>query len=338
MEILKFSVYYLYLIIKKMVNNFLKRLSTSGNIEINTLNRVFSSIEEVEDFNSQNIFFCCWLKPWLDRRCGDNDILDKNYFVLDLDIRNNSEEEMSDDEIVACADILEEKLEGTPFATWSYIIFSWNWLHLYYIWETITPTATEYSRGVGYIYKEWERVIDNSLFKPDYACRNISRIMRLPWSTNQKNWAVVTILKEKTTSSNLIKYISKFAEKEKILEDAEVEKRQKAFLETKQRVDLSSKNSIYDDINQIPAWQVSEWLNPQFKYSGNRNFHSDNPKKNKWTAFYYSESRNCIINWGSAHYNWWTSTSGYWPFELVKYSKDWSNRETFEFFKKLLWK
>ena len=318
--------------------DFLQRLNTTGYTEINTLSQVYNSVEDVLDFDKQNVFFCCWLKEPLNRRCWDNDIWLKNYFVLDLDIRNNSEEDISDDEIMACADILEEKLENTPFSSWSYIIYSWNWLHIYYVGQTISPEAREYSRGVGYIYKEFEKVVDSPLFKPDYACRNISRIMRLPWSTNQKNWAVVRILKEKNNISPLVWYIDKFAEKEKILEDAEIEKRQKAFLETKQRVDLSGKNSIYDDINQIPAWQVSEWLNPQFKYSGNRNFESDNPKKNKWTAFYYSESRNCIINWGSSHYNWWTSTSWYGPFELVKYSKDWSNRETFEFFKKLLWK
>jgi len=53
-------------------------------------------------------------------------------------------------------------------------------LHIYYVGQTISPEAREYSRGVGYIYKEFEKVVDSPLFKPDYACRNISRIMRLP--------------------------------------------------------------------------------------------------------------------------------------------------------------
>jgi len=48
----------------------------------------------------------------------------KNYFVLDLDVRSNSEDDISDEEIRACADILEETLTDTPFSTWSYINYS----------------------------------------------------------------------------------------------------------------------------------------------------------------------------------------------------------------------
>lgn len=319
-----------------IMNKFLQRLNTTSHIEINTLTKIYKSVADVPRFEEQNIFFCCWLKEELDARCNDSNIWEKNYFVLDLDIRNNSKEEISDEEIKACADILEEALEKTPFSDWSYIIYSGNWLHLYYIWNPILVSPEVYSDWVGYIYKEFERILDNPLFTPDYACRNISRIMRIPTSVNQKNWAKVEILKEREVVSGLVSYIPAFAQKEAEIKKAEMEERQKRALDVRKRVESSGKSSIWDDIDSIPAWKISEWLKPEFKYSWNRNFHSDNPKRNKWTAFYYSESRNCIINGGSSHYNWRDSNSWWWPFDLVKREKGWSDRETFEFFKKLI--
>ena len=320
------------------MNNFLQRLNTTGHIEINTLSQVYNSVEDVPNFSTQNIFFCCWLKEPLNRRCWDSDIWLKNYFVLDLDIRNNSEDEMSNEEIVACADILEEVLEGTSFADWSYINYSWNGLHIYYVGAPIETTARIYSDWVGYVYKEWEKVVDNSLFKPDWACRNIARILRVPTSTNQKNWAVVSILKEKNVISKLVWWIPQFAEKQKVINDKDNADRKESFLKTMKEVESNKRSwqwNAYEEINAIPAWQVSEWLKPEFKYSGDRNFHSDN-KSNKWTAFYYSESRNCIMNGGSAHYDWLWAWAWFAPFDLVKNEKGWDKRETFKFFKDLL--
>lgn len=322
------------------MNNFLERLNTTDNIEINTLNQVYSSLEDVSDFDKQNVFFCCWLREPLNRRCGDNDISLKNYFVLDLDIRQNSEDEISSEEILACADILEESLEGTSFKDWSYIIYSWNWLHVYYVGDNISPTAREYSDGVNYIYKEWEKVVDNPLFKPDYACKNIARILRVPTSVNQKNWAVVSILKEREVTSKLVWWIIQFAEKERLIREKDVEERKQRALEVRKnvekRVERGGRTNIWDEIDAIPAWQISEWLKPEFKYSWDRNFHSDNKAKNKWTAFFYSESRNCIMNGGSSHYDYLGAGAWFWPFDLVKNEKGWDDKETFKFFKDLL--
>jgi len=321
------------------MKNFLERLNTTWNIEFNTLNKTYSSLNQISNFSEQNIFFCCWLSKPLSRRCGDNDISLKNYFVLDLDIRQNSEDEISNEEIVACADILEESLENTSFKDWSYIIYSGNGLHIYYVGDSISPTARQYSDWVGYIYKEFERVVDNPLFKPDHACKNIARILRVPTSTNQKNWAVVSILKEKEVVSKLVWRIPQFAEKEALIREKDVEERKQRALEVRRSVEQrgGGATNIYDEIDSIPAWQISEWLKPEFKYSWNRNFHSDDKNK-KWTAFYYSESRNCIMNWGSSHYDYLGAGAWFWPFDLVKNEKGWTNLETFKFFKNLLTK
>ena len=316
------------------MNKFLQRFS--WHLEFNTLDTVYSKLEDISSFEQKNVFFLAGLKEPLNRRASDNDIGSKNYFVLDLDVRSNSEDDMSDDEIKACADILEEILTDTPFSTWSYINYSGNGLHIYYLWKDIETTAREYSDGVGYIYKEWEKVVNNSLFLPDYSCRNIWRIMRLPWSVNQKNWKQVEILKEKQASSSLVSFIPAFAEKEEAIKDKEIEERRQRALQVRESVSSRWKSSIWDDIESIPAYQISEWLLPEFKYTWNRNFLSGNKSWNKYTAFYYSESRNCIINWGSRHYNWWDSNSWWWPFDLVKRFKGWNDKETFEFFKKVI--
>ncbi len=316
------------------MNKFLQRFS--WHLEFNTLDTVYSKLEDIPSFEEKNVFFLAGLKEPLNRRASDNDISVKNYFVLDLDVRSNSEDDISDEEIKACADILEETLDWTPFSTWSYINYSGNGLHIYYIWKDIQATARQYSDWVGYIYKEWEKIVENQLFSPDYACRNIWRIMRLPWSVNQKNWKKVEVIKERNVESKLISFIPQFAEKEEAIKEKEIEERRQRALEVRESVSSRWRSSIWDDIDTIPAYQISEWLLPEFKYTWNRNFLSGNKSWNKYTAFYYSESRNCIINGGSRHYNWWDSNSWWWPFDLVKRFKGWSDKETFEFFKKLI--
>ena len=109
-------------------------------------------------------------------------------------------------------------------------------------------------------------------------------------------------------------------------------------MERMRRADALINNQVYksnqDDteeffkkINAIPAYMVSMKINPQFKfYKNGRNFLSDEPKKwNQFTAFYYSESTNSIVNGGSAWYNWWDANSRWDNANLVRhtYDTDW---------------
>jgi hypothetical protein len=73
---------------------------------------------------------------------------------------------------------------------------------------------------------------------------------------------------------------------------------------------------------------------PEFPYNWRRNF-----KNQKWwfTWYYYNESTNSICNWGSRYFLFDWDTSSCWDnFQLIKRSKNFTNAETFRFFKDLL--
>lgn len=185
------------------------------------------------------------------------------------------------------------------------------------------------------VLREWDKIMPSE-YCSDQACTNIGRIMRLPWTVNQKNWATCSII-EKWQQSSLVSFLPAFAKKEKE-EKIERDKKRKEEWEKKVKSywNLDNDDNIYQLILDIPAYELSQMLLPQFKYTGNRNFLSDTRQGNQYTAFYYSEDKNCIINWGSSHYNWWSATSWWDSFQLVKKFFNWTSRETFTHFKKLI--
>ena len=81
-------------------------------------------------------------------------------------------------------------------------------MHLYYVGETLKVpqdiTAREYQAAVKLLYETFEKIVDAKYLVPDYACRNIARIMRLPGSVNQKTGKRVEILAERDIYSSII--------------------------------------------------------------------------------------------------------------------------------------
>jgi len=57
----------------------------------------------------------------------DKDIIEKNYFVIDLDIRENADTEISNKEIIDWIPTIKDILkEDNLFSEWSYIIYTGN--------------------------------------------------------------------------------------------------------------------------------------------------------------------------------------------------------------------
>ena len=291
-----------------------------------------------------NIYYLNWVIDSKDysnwRRAKDEDIELKDIFVLDIDMRNAIQE---DGEIISNEDIKNEWLQliksleslDEYFNEWHKIIFTWNWLHIIYKWTPTKFTKEQYSMWVNRIYKQWDKFVWVKYWKCDFACKNIARILRLPWSINQKNWALVEIIAEQKKESRLFNMIKAFAEKEQ--EEINIEElKRKKEIEDNLKHYGDKWNEFYQEINLIPAYQIAQILIPEFPL--NRNWKNFNNKKQWLTWYFYNKSTNTIVNGWSRHFNFWWSESCFNNFSLVKHFKGWSDREVFLFFKQLLWK
>ena len=93
-------------------------------------------------------------------------------------------------------------------------------------------------------------------------------------------------------------------------------------------------NEFYNKINAIPAHQIAQLLIPEFKLNKNgKNF--DN---NKWwlTWYYYVEETNTICNGWSRYFEWGSTESCWNNFSMIKNFKNFTNKETFDFYKLIL--
>lgn len=299
--------------------------------------------EEALSNTKDNIYYLHWVREDLEyknwNRAKDEDIEAKDFFVLDLDIRANyieqTWEDCSNEDIISIwKDIWEFlKEENEYFWEWSKIVYTWNWLHIYYEWEVTSFDKVEYSNWVNRIYREWDKYMWDNVYNCDKACRNIARILRLPWTINQKNWAKVEILAEEKIQSRLFWLIKSFAKKE--LEDQKVqeEKRQEK-IQARLKEFSTKDNWFYQTINSIPAYEIAQNLLPEFPYDWKKNF------KNKvwgFTWYFYNKETNTICNWGSRYFNWGWIDSCWDNFSIIKYHYNYTNKETFNFYKKALW-
>lgn len=169
------------------VVDFLKDLAGSWGVEINKNANSLTTLSQAL-WQSQ-IYFCAWFEKWLTTRCKDWDFKKKKYIPVDIDIRldhyERTKEVLSHDEMIKIINWLLEKIDNTTeFSTYSYAVCSGNWLHLYYVWDEIEIDYNTYAQWVEYMQWMLNDII--APYKCDNAVKNISRIMRLPWTVNPR--------------------------------------------------------------------------------------------------------------------------------------------------------
>ena len=169
------------------VKKFLKQLVPQGEIEYNELNRALK-VEEIE-WLQKDIYFLGGVKDGM-KRNWDNDIIHKNYFVVDYDLRENYKkvtgELINDEELMKMLDHILIVIEGTEFESWRYLVFSGNWFHFYYTSSDLPLEKLRYKELVEYLYQKLDKLFADPIFKVDHSCANIWRILRLPGTTNWK--------------------------------------------------------------------------------------------------------------------------------------------------------
>jgi len=291
--------------------------------------------EDVKKYiNTENIYFLSGgilsEKKQQYFRFKDHEIHSKNYFAIDIDLRNQYPWEITNIEIVrewlSLASLLWENHE--LFWEWSYIVFSGNGIHIYYVWDEISLSPIKYKLWVKRIFKMWDDFIGNEVLYSDHACCNLARILRLPETKNQKNGATVKILAEQKKNSALFNNISLYSlieAWEDILKNINIQKQ----MLSKNYGD--GENDDYEKIQSIPAHQIAMIVRPEFTFSKNgKNF---NNKKKWFTWYYYVKETNSICNWWSRYFSWGDENSCFAPFQIIQKEYSLSNGETFAWFR-----
>ncbi len=176
--------------------------SSNSIISIGTVSRNLWTIEDIDkilkEHQDKDLYFRVGIRPelqWTDEfwknKITNDDIKEINRIYVDLDLRKEFKGKLSDEEIRSMAEILKERLDKHPlFKQWTHIIFSGNGLHIHYIWDYITIEPTLYANIARKFYELFDKEILQTApldFCPtDKSNQNISRLMRLPGSYNQR--------------------------------------------------------------------------------------------------------------------------------------------------------
>ena len=272
------------------------------------------------------------LEDW--KRASDRHVKVSNRFCIDIDIRNQYDWELTNLEIVKEGLFFVEHLHeyNELFWQWSKIIFTWNWLHILYQSDAQDFDHRQYKLWVQHIFKMWDEFIWNKVLFSDHACCNIWRILRIWGSINQKNWATVRIIWEQNKNSTLVNNIKLYALIEAEAERIKNIESSECFKITKQRTEGEW---IYEQIQALPAYSIALHVVPQFPYDWKKNFRNEK----KWfTAYFYVSETNSICNWGSRYFNFWDANSCFGPFQIIKNHYNYTNAQTFEWFKDNIFK
>jgi len=329
---------------------FLDRFeSENGKIEFSVIwknGAVVVNKEYALKSKVHNVYFLANVRKDLEytwhNRAKDIDISEKGYIVIDIDLRKQYKEEYkqdcTDEEIIwIWKEIGDFILEEHKYL-WDYdfISFSWNWLHIYYLGSPRYISPDDYSHWLERIMREWDKFWGDKKYYSDKACKNISRIIRLPWSVNQKTWKECFIIKERQGKWLLFNIIENLAAKEKeevVSKRLEEVNKQIEEYERQEKMNRLIKWSNYDDnkekirkvfdkINNIPAYLIAEKFVPEFKFDKNeKNF---NNLVWWFTWYYYVKELNSICNWWSQYFNFGDVSSCWSSSVLIKHQINWN--------------
>lgn len=316
----------------EQIVDFLKDLQGSCETQIGWL--TYLTDLKTARTSQENMYFCSWLHTrvwtWLNGRCKDDDIKMKKYLVIDIDIRSDTKKEtnivLTDEELTQEIEKILSKIDSSDkFSSYSYVVHSGNWIHIYYVWNEYTFDKEVYKRWVETIYTMFS---DETGFKCDYATANIGWLIRLPWTINfwrKKKYNLEPIearfLRIQPQKSNLLDIVEILGKK--FLQDIE-EKRQRQMKESEAKrktLELTGWWNTYDLINQIDIWDLfchETWCKMHENW---KDIKSPKDWKNIWAfiydnILYYRWTR--YLSWNIAWYN----TFSYIKHEILNNAKD----------------
>lgn len=332
--------------------NFLAKLkgpTTEAMVSTLTKNLGFSSDLDVvmKSMKGKDIYYLWGVSPNLTSRAKDDDVIEKNYFAIDIDIRREYKEKygkvLSQDELKAEIEKIKDMIsQDHVFNQRSYIICSGNGMHILYLGKSSTYDKQEYKDGVKYIYKMFsDKFWDKTIYTIDTACATLWRLLRLPWSVNTKTEykdagienTLCEIMYEQEVESELVNKIKEYNEYIEMLvseADMEIPLPKKANTQYSKRINTT----LIDEINrQSLSELVCEYTGRSLTEDG-KNFKWGNNDENKWCFMSDKHDNVLIIEW-SPHIPNPNNLDGHTTYTFIRdVFCSWNDAKTFERAKK----
>lgn len=248
---------------------------------------------------------------WTWKRFRDNDIVEKNYICVDLDIRKEmwiSYDEQWDEILLdKISDAVEIIDQHEVLKTYDFIVHSWNWIHVYYTWPFPT-NKQDYADW----YNAFITIVQKALpwYWADSACSNIWRLLRMPYSKNMKynrgieSYVYRWNMMDCTVSEMFNDLILIEREKRKKLAEVQILYTMNKWW-----------NTIIDKINnsvQVDTLACKHfWIEMQKDW---KNFKSNRDGKNMW--LFYDPEKNILYS--NSIWNKWLTDKWYNAFNFVK--------------------
>lgn len=279
-------------------------------------------------------------------RASDKDIVARSFFVADFDIRSFVKKEHpndpppTDEEICGVwADGIIHELDNCVrdgkdyssfFGSWSYVVFTGNGLHIYYVGNPIEGPSD------GGLFKDAVRElfskIDRAVFPicdTDKACCNPGRIIRIPGSFNNgKKFGPDPIKGEVLHIRD--SFPSKMFETIPAVFLQQQKKKLEAANNTEVRRYNNADNGVFDSICSISIGDIACRV-LGLETDGRRFYEPGQKRKDK--GFFQIPGSNLIYNEGSDHLRDALKTYNTFTFVRDLQRHNFDNKKTFEYFR-----
>lgn len=284
-------------------------------------------------WETSNVYFLAGVEKGLQKRAADSDVLRRNMFTLDFDIRKELEKKgltTGEEELgLAMNSILDALLADPLWQNFRYVVYSGNGMHVHYFGDFCDVVKEQWVAGMKDIF---ETIAVITPIPPDFGCGNAGRIMRMPGSWNVKdpaNKKPVTI--EAWMPTNTMGSMQFVQERGKMIlaRQEEVKAAERAEFAA-QHPDGGS--DVIDLINAIPIEQVAQQLMgvsvKNIKKDGGMRFQDE---KGVERGFFKHHQHNIIVHEGTSLFE-PPSGIGYNPLGLVKAVKKCDASEAIQWF------
>lgn len=329
---------------------FLQRIENGGITELTNLTQNLGWLDKYNDIIQQKrgLYFVSYI-PNEERYKANETKLERSrdefvkwisYTKMDLDIRKyiylHENRIISEEELLSLKDkVIEWLKQDELLNSYTAVVHSGNWIHIYWVWDMIEIDAKTYSAASKAIYDRFKNIFPaDPHLRPDYACGNISSLMRLPGSTNYKDDYglpphTVEILEYNEEKSPLVDMLKEIWQKYIEEENSKLEQLRQEILNEQSKFNKFKSDGwdTFDRINEIPIeelvcnytwWKLApNWIN----FISNRD--------GKYTGAYKMPDKNVVVHKGTPRLS--NEKNGYCPYTFIKYHyANWDDKETFE--------
>lgn len=304
-----------------MIQQFIKDISAEWQMNVEYCRECSSlkkkhSYEEITEkyYDYKNLFFATGIKDITKNRSASN-INKINRITIDIDFRKQHKIEswldISDEEIIWVWKDLWNFLKSeypNDYWQWSYIVFSWNGIHIHYI-GNIYDIQNEFDYDLYRetcldFYKTYNSIIwDKELFA-DEKVWDLWHLFRLPWTINEKWWTehkceIILYQDIKSDIVNNMPLLLKLA-------NNRIKKKQEEYILKQKANEIKTKNinaiNPFEWINKnIPVEEIIQILIPERRLKSDwKNFNNPNKPWNINASYFVDKDNNILIrNWST---------------------------------------